>query len=112
LVIATNSVLNNDVGIYLSNVQADFSAPPAPTLDVALANLIGDDRCYKQPYQAGISDQGNTDFILFNYILQGGGYGPTCGPNIDVTGSTNPQVFGNVPNGTGATVSATRKIVP
>jgi hypothetical protein len=112
LVISTNRVFNNDVGVYLSNVQADFSPPPTQTLNVAVATLIGDDRCYNQSYQAGISDQGNTDFILFNYILQGGGYGPTCGPNIDVTGSTNPQVFGNVPNGTTSTASVTRRIVP
>jgi len=80
----------------------------APTLNVGVATLIGDDRCYNQSSKAGISDQGNTDYILFNDILHGGD-GPGCGPNIDVTGSTNPQVFGNNPNNTASTASATRK---
>jgi hypothetical protein len=92
-----NTLLNNDVGVYASNLQADFSAAPTPTTLVIAFNLAGDDQCYNQSYQAGISDQGNTDFILFNYIAQGGGYGPSCGPNIDTTGSINPIVVGNVP---------------
>jgi hypothetical protein len=92
-----NAVLNNDVGVYASNLQADFSAPPTPTTLVIARNLVGDDECFNQSYQAGISDQGNTDFILFNYVVQGGGYGPSCGPNVDTTGSINPIVVGNVP---------------
>jgi hypothetical protein len=92
-----NTLLNNDVGVYASNLQADFTAAPTPTTLVIASNLAGDDQCYNQSYQAGISDQGNTDFILFNYIVQGGGYGPSCGPNIDTTGSINPIVVGNVP---------------
>jgi hypothetical protein len=92
-----NTVLNNDVGVFASNLQADFSAPPTPTRLIIARNVAGDDQCFNQSYQAGISDQGNTDFILFNYIVQSGGYGPTCAPNIDTTGSINPIVVGNVP---------------
>lgn len=110
---SANTALSNDAGVYVSNIQADSSAPPTATTNVTLANLIGDDRCYNQSYQAGISDQGKTDYILYNYIMQGGGYGPSCGPNIDVTGSTNPPVFGKTPSGgTGATAQVTRKIAP
>jgi len=102
VVIANNQLFNNDVGVYSSNIQADGSAPPTATTMLIGANLIADDQCYNQAYQAGISDQGNTDYILLNYIAQGGGYGPSCGPNIDTTGSVNPQVFGNLPPGIAA----------
>lgn len=106
-----NVVVNNDVGVFASNVQADFSAPPTPTTLVIARNLAGDDQCFNQSYQPGISDQGNTDFILFNYIVQSGGYGPTCGPNIDTSGSTNPIVVGNVP-ADGLTSTAMRASIP
>jgi hypothetical protein len=111
-VIATNTLLNNDVGVYSSNLQADFTPPPTPTFVIIFANLAGDDICYN-PYQAGISDQGNTDYIVFNYILQGGGYGPTCGFNVDTTGSINPQVIGNIPASSNSAASrSTSKVVP
>lgn len=100
-----NTVLNNDVGVYASNLQADLSAPPTPTALVIARNLVGDDECFNQSYQAGISDQGNTDFILLNYTVQGGGYGPSCGPNIDTTGSINPIVIGNVPASIGSSMT-------
>jgi hypothetical protein len=113
LVIATNQLFNNDVGVYSSNIQEDQSAPATPTTVLIGANLIIDDQCYNQAYQAGISDQGNTDFIVFNYIAQGGGYGPSCGPNIDTTGSVNPQVFGNLPAGIAtAAAHSAAKVVP
>lgn len=95
--IVGNVLLNNDVGVFASNLLTESSASPTPTTLVIARNLAGDDQCFNQAYQAGISDQGNTDFILFNYIAQGGGYGPTCAPNIDTTGSINPIVVGNVP---------------
>ena len=70
-------------------MQADFSNPPTPTNLVIAYNVIGDDQCYNQSYQAGISQQGHTDYMLLsNYIAQGGGYGPSCGPDIDVIGGT------------------------
>jgi hypothetical protein len=95
--IVGNVVINNDVGVFASNLRADFTPPRTPTRLVIARNRAGDDQCFNQSYQAGISDQGNTDFILFNYIVQGGGYGPTCGPNIDTADAINPIVVGNVP---------------
>jgi hypothetical protein len=95
--IGTNVAINNDVGIYAFNADASGNPPATPTSVIMLASIAGDDICYN-PYQAGISDFGNTDVIAYNYIIQGGGYGPACGIGIDVTGSTNPQVaFNNVP---------------
>ncbi len=91
-----NLAFNNDVGIYVSNLDADgVSPPPTPTVVFSVGNIVGDDICFNQSYQAGISDQGNTDIIANNYVVQGGGYGPLCGIGIDVTGSTNPIVVGN-----------------
>jgi hypothetical protein len=95
--VSSNVVLNNDVGIFSFNADVLGNAPASPPTNVIIiANIASDDRCFN-PYQAGISDLGNTDSIAFNYIAQGGGYGPTCGIGIDVTGSINPQVsFNNV----------------
>jgi hypothetical protein len=94
--IAGNILVNNDTGVNSVNAQADFSAPPTPSQVVILQNLAGSDFCYNQSYQAGISMLGNTDYIYNNYVLQGGGYGPSaCGLGIDVTGSTNVQSGGN-----------------
>jgi hypothetical protein len=112
-----NTLFNNDVGVYASNLQADFSAAPTPTNVVIYLNTASSDFCYNQAYQAGISDQGNTDYILNNYIMQGGGYGPNpCGIGIDVEGSISPVIAGNnVPVPThnpAAVVSGKRKVVP
>ena len=94
----TNFLFNNDVGIWAYNLAGDgVSAPPVPTSILIVGNIAGDDQAYNQSYQAGISDFGNTDYILYNYILQGGGYGNPCTSNIDVTGSINPQTIGNTP---------------
>lgn len=95
VVMAGNILFNNDVGVYSSNAAADFTAPPAPTTVLILGNLAGSDFCYNQSYQAGIAAQGNTDYIFNNYVIQGGGYGPSCGLGIDITGSVNTQHGGN-----------------
>jgi hypothetical protein len=93
-----NTLLNNDVGVFVSNVAADgTSAPPTPTNVFIIGNVAGDDIAYNAAYQAGISDFGNTDYILGNTILQGGGYGSPCSTNIDTAGSLTPQVFLNTP---------------
>jgi hypothetical protein len=96
----SNVVLNNDVGVFVFNANAVGDAPSVPTNVIMVATIASDDRCFN-PYQAGISAYGNTDSIVANYIAQGGGYGPTCGFGIDVTGSINPQVFLNNVSATG-----------
>jgi len=94
----SNVVLNNDVGVFAFNADAVGNPSPTATNVIIVATIASDDACFNASYQAGISAFGNTDSIVANYIAQGGGYGPSCGIGIDVTGSINPQVFlNNVP---------------
>ena len=51
-----NVLVNNDVGVYLTNLAADFSAPAKATNVKAVNNTISDDQCFNLSYQAGISD--------------------------------------------------------
>jgi hypothetical protein len=105
-----NFAINNDVGVYVSNLQADgITAADQPTGVFIIGTRAGDDICYNTSYQAGISDQGNGDWIFSNYIFQGGGYGPACGLGIDITGSVN-VVWGN--NNVQPTVTATTALTP
>ena len=68
-----NTLINNDVGVYFSNLQADFSAPLTATNDKAVNNTISDDQCFNASYQAAISDVGNNDKMITNTI-SGPGY--------------------------------------
>jgi hypothetical protein len=96
--VGSNVALNNDVGVFISNVAGDGeSAPPTPTNNLIIGNVAGIDLPYNQSYLAGISDYGNTDYLLGNYIFQGGGYGTPCTTNIDTSGSINPQASVNTP---------------
>lgn len=80
-----NTLINNDVGIYLNNFTPDCANPAAtPTNDTASYNTIsntavtnvGSGSCCGFPYtgyQAGIDDIGNHDVISANTI-SGAGY--------------------------------------
>ncbi len=68
-----NVLVNNDVGVYLSNVAGDGSAPLTATNAKAVNNTISDDQCFNTSYQAGVSDVGNNDKIITNKI-SGPGY--------------------------------------
>ena len=76
LQIIKNTLSNNDVGVYLSNVQADcISAPKIMTNIKVVNNTISNDQTTNttgygatQGYQAGISDQGNNDKLVNNKI--------------------------------------------
>jgi len=78
--VTNNTLVNNDVGIYLNNYNSACSAPaPTVTNDLASYNTIRNDAVsnvgdgtssgfdYKG-YQAGIDDIGNTDRIIHNTI--------------------------------------------
>jgi hypothetical protein len=75
-------VTGNDVGIYLSNIDASFNAPAGPTGNSVVNNTISNDAVNNNyggvGYQAGISDQGNSDNIVNNEI-SGLGYTPVEG---------------------------------
>jgi hypothetical protein len=68
-----NTLANNDVGVYFSNLEADFSAPTVATNNKAVNNTISDDQCFNISYQAAVSDVGNNDKIINNKI-SGPGY--------------------------------------
>lgn len=91
-----NVLTNNDVGVYFSNLQADFSAPDDATNDKAVNNTISNDSCFNTSYQAGVSDVGNNDKIINNKI-SGIGYAAPCGVAIDadVSFTNRPKVHAN-----------------
>ncbi len=115
--IGTNRLFNNDVGILVDNADADGNAPVTPTSVIMFTNYDESDACFN-PYQAGISDFGNTDYMVANFISSGGGHGTHCGFGIDTTGSVNPQLIANTvpaPPATLAAAAAVRgrvKVVP
>lgn len=76
--IVGNTVMGNDVGIWLTNIQADcLSAPTAPTNVKAVNNTVSNDALHNDyggfGYQAGIADQGDNDKIV-NNTISGDGY--------------------------------------
>lgn len=97
-----NVLTNNDVGVYRSNLDADYGAPATPTNIKAVNNTISDDQCFNISYQAGISDVGNNDKLIANRI-SGPGYvgcftaGNPTGEAVDAsTAFTNrPKVHAN-----------------
>ena len=81
--IVGNTVTNNDVGIWLTNIAADcVSAADSPTNIKVVNNVISSDglhNSYAGGYQAGIADQGYNDKIINNDI-SGPGYDPAANP--------------------------------
>lgn len=71
-----NVLVGNDVGVYLSQYEADFSAPATATNIKVVNNEISNDAVNNgYIYQAGVSDVGNNDKIIANTI-SGMGYDP------------------------------------
>jgi hypothetical protein len=97
-----NILVNNDVGVFLTNLAADFSAPTTATNVKAVNNRISDDLCFNSSYQAGISDVGNNDKMITNKI-SGPGYvgcstvfNPTgAAIDADVSFTNRPKVHAN-----------------
>lgn len=71
--VMNNTLVDNDVGVYLSNLAADYSAPLTQTNAKVVNNTISSDKCFNVSYQAGISDVGNNDKLINNRI-SGPGY--------------------------------------
>lgn len=111
-VVANNTLQDNDIGAYLSNLIVDSNSncalPPTPTKIQVYKNYITNSASsnvsgfnlfnYPGGYQAGVSDEGNADSITNNQIC-GVGYTPLATPppylsQIDVA-ATNPIVTGN-----------------
>jgi len=99
-----NVLVNNDVGVYLTNLGAapNYPAPATATNIKAVNNTISDDQCYNLSYQAGVSDVGNNDKLI-NNTISGPGYvgcvtvyNPTgAAVDADVSFTNRPKVHAN-----------------
>lgn len=104
--IANNNVVANDVGVWLSNLDASCNPVATPTRNNVTNNSIVNNAINNttgngptQGYQAGISDQGNFDLISNNDVC-GSGYAPPGTASaalfgIDTTLTNNPKVSHN-----------------
>lgn len=78
--IVGNTVTGNDVGIWLTNIQADCASAPTTATNIKVVNnTISNDAVNNNyggfGYQAGVADQGYNDKIIHNAI-SGAGYNP------------------------------------
>jgi hypothetical protein len=78
--IVGNTLTGNDVGVYLSQYEADSSAPARATNIKVINNTISHGAVTNGfVYQAGISDVGNNDKLI-NNTISGSGYNPSTLP--------------------------------
>jgi hypothetical protein len=98
-----NTVIGNDIGIFLTNLASDGSAPTSKTNVKAVNNVISNGALTNNyggfGYQAGVSDVGNNDKIIANSI-SGAGYDPSCAGycvhvDADVSFTNKPKVHAN-----------------
>jgi parallel beta-helix repeat protein len=105
--VTSNTLTNNDVGIFLYNAAAGCATTsPTKTQNKAVNNIITNGNetnvsgnGYPNGYQAGISDFGNKDNIV-NNAISGDGYTNDDGPGtlyttVDTTGSQAAHVNNN-----------------
>jgi hypothetical protein len=99
--IVQNTLTNNDVGIFLTNLRGDGGAPDDATNIKAVNNVVSNSSLTNgYCYQAGVSDVGNNDKIINNKI-SGPGYGPLTTPcfavavDADVSFTNRPKVHAN-----------------
>lgn len=106
-IIDGNTLIGNDVGVYLSNLDASCNATNSNTNITVNGNTISNDSLNNttgngptQGYQAAVSVQGDHHSIVGNTI-SGAGYNPKNSSAsiftnwIDVSSTNNPLVFGN-----------------
>jgi hypothetical protein len=104
--ISGNTLVGNDIGIYMSDLDANCNLISTPTNNKALNNIIRDNAVNNTTgdgagagYQAGILDNGDQDTIQGNSIC-GIGYTPVATPPpflfaIDTTFTNNPILKNN-----------------
>jgi hypothetical protein len=104
--VQNNAAINNDVGVWFSNLDASCGPATTPTKNTAQNNSLANNAINNktgngatQGYQAGISDQGDFDTIQNNDICGLGYQGPGDASAalfaIDVTSTNNPVVRHN-----------------
>ncbi len=77
--IDNNTLVGNDVGVWLMQMEQDRESPAVPTRAKVMGNSISNDAVTNKLYQAGITDHGNGDEISGNHIA-GTGYDPATRP--------------------------------
>ncbi len=70
-----NTVIENDVGVWVAELDASRN-PPTTMTNVKVVNNTISKAGLTNPYQAGVSDSGNNDKIIANRI-SGAGYDPS-----------------------------------
>ncbi len=100
-----NTVIGNDIGVFLSNIAGDGGAPTTATNVKVINNSISNDAVENNyggsGYQAGVSDVGDNDKIINNSI-SGVGYTPVPGDSpylrfidADTSFTNRPKVHAN-----------------
>jgi len=103
--IVGNTVANNDVGIWLTNIDADYNPSSTMTNVKVVNNIISSDGLHNDyggfGYQAGIADQGNNDKMI-NNTISGAGYDSSANPtaytvaiDADTSFTNSPKVHAN-----------------
>ena len=89
--IIQNTVKDNDVGVFLTNLDGASNAPTSAT-NIKVVNNVISDCCLTNGYvyQAGVSDVGNNDKIITNSI-SGIGYNPLTMPGSTFYIDTAPS---------------------
>lgn len=105
--VSDNTTVLNDVGVYISNLDASFNPSNSKTnikvthntiANASLNNTTGNGAT--QGYQVGISDQGDHDSLV-NNTISGAGYDPTSSNSsifvnwIDVSNTNHANVHAN-----------------
>lgn len=103
--IVGNTAVNNDIGVFLTNLDASGNAPLSATNVKVVNNTITNSKLTNNyagyGYQAGVADVGNNDKIISNTI-SGDGYDPAINPaaytvfvDADVSFTNRPKVHAN-----------------
>ena len=94
--VQNNTLTGNDIGVWLSQIDASGNPPPTQTNAKVDHNTIGNAALTNGlPYQAGVADQGNNDKII-NNAISGAGYDPATAPGATFAVDADPS-FTNRP---------------
>jgi hypothetical protein len=76
-----NTLVDNDIGIYLSQLEGSAGdAPSTPTRIRVAGNTLGNGAASNSSYQAAIADYGTANIITSN-VISGAGYDPATVPD-------------------------------
>ncbi|HEX6974673.1 MAG TPA: hypothetical protein VF147_09735 [Vicinamibacterales bacterium] len=93
--IVQNIVKDNDIGVWLTNIDADGNPPADQTNVKVVNNAISSGAFTSGLYSAGIADQGNNDKIINNSISGAGYSSPGIAIDADPSFTNRPKVHAN-----------------